>query len=110
MGISRDQFLRGIAAIERYQTMRRAIQAAMEAGGIQELTYPGSGDDLLSELTKQLEERCNDPQIQHGSMIAYMLYDCGGPVHLADGRKFMTKTAEQLWTYWEASATGPFEP
>lgn len=107
--ISREQFLRGIGAIQRYREMCQAIRIAYDIGGCADRVDGFSGDDILGELTRQLEERCNDPRKPHGSMIEYMLYDCGGPVHLSDGRHFMVDAPGLLWDYWRAVGEGPFD-
>jgi hypothetical protein len=109
VGITREQFLRGIAAVQRYAELVRAVQAAMETHGIGGRIEDVGGEAVALELTRQLEERCNDPGGEHGSMIDYMLYDCGGPVVEADGRRFMVNTPELLWAYWEQTGNGPFE-
>jgi hypothetical protein len=107
--ITRDQFLRGIAAINAYRGLVSAIDEVVRAteGG----TFTGLGSDgLLNELTHQLEERCGDPSDADGSMIEYMLYECGGPVVEANGDSRMVNTPELLWTYWEETLSGPFTP
>ena len=107
MKITYEQFVRGIAAINGYRDLLKKVYLAFQEAGEQRIDSLG-GDGLLSELTRQLEERCNDSCEPNGSMIEYMLYECGGPVRLEDGREFMTRTPEELWAYWEAVGEGPF--
>jgi len=106
-GITREQFIRGIDTINRYRQMVDAVGKAMIKGGCVAPDDIG-GDDLLKELTRQIEERCNDADTPYGSMVSYMLYDCGGPVVLDDGRRFMVDTPELLWAYWKLTGNGPF--
>lgn len=107
--ITREQFLRGIEAINRYRAMVRAVGAAMLAGGAGAPEDLG-GQALHEELTRQIEERCGDPSRDpFGSDIEYMLYDAGGPVIEADGTRRMVNTPELLWRYWEETGRGPFD-
>jgi len=105
--ITKDQFLRGIAAVLRHDQAVKSIREAWTAAGVEDYGIGMLGDPLAHEVVRQLEERCNDADHHHGSMITYMLYDCGGPVTW-EGQSYMTRTAEELWAYWEASKSGPF--
>lgn len=106
--ITRDEFLRGVAALNAYRKLVREVGDAMHRAGVGYRIEDLGGAPLAEELTRQLEARCNDPSEGDGSMIEYMLYDCGGPVREADGTEFMVNTPERLWTYWEATHNGPF--
>lgn len=108
LAIAETQFLRGIAAIERYRGLCAALRAAMDEAGCGRADA-FAGDDLLSELILQIAERCNDPAGHHGTMVEYMLFERPGRVIEADGTVHPIDSAESLWAYWRASQTGPFE-
>jgi len=114
MQITREQFLRGCEAINSYRALVHTVHDAMSAADCEPMNGLG-GDAICSELTRQLEERCNDPSSKYGSLIEYMLYDCGGPIIIADGKidhddgsEWMVNTPELLWTYWQETGSGPF--
>lgn len=109
MEITYEQFARGIAAIQAYRDLLARVSQAYQDAGEQRVDSLG-GDGAVSELTRQLEERCGDPNERYGSMITYMLYDCGGPVAEVDGTSRMVNTPELLWRYWQETARGPFAP
>ena len=108
MTITEEQFLRGVAAVERYRAMKDEIDAAMSAGGC---NLDGlAGDGLLDELTDQISERCNDKADDVcGTMLDWLLYEGGGDCTEADGTVYSIKTPADLWTYWEATKSGPFD-
>jgi hypothetical protein len=107
--ITRDQFLRGIEAINAHNRLVKVVYDAFAAAGEDRVDGLGASR-LLNELSRQLEERCNDPNVpMQGSMIDYVLYEQGGLVIEADGSKRMVNTPELLWSYWEETGCGPFE-
>ena len=77
MTITEEQFLRGVAAVERYRAMKDEIDAAMSAGGC---NLDGlAGDGLLDELTDQISEHC--PHLPQATTLSGR-----GPSHWAPRR------------------------
>ena len=105
--ITRDQFMRGVAAIDRYLTMRNKVEAAMIDGGCD--LNGMAGDALLDELTDQLSERCGDVRDEiAGTMLGWVLWENGGEITETDGTTRTVTTPEELWAYWETVSEGPF--
>lgn len=107
--ITRDQFIRGFRAIEAHYAGRASIEKAMEAAGWEDCRF--GYDPVVLELEHQLAERCGDDvKALGGSMISYALnerHECSDP---ATGLTLKVDSAEAVWTWWEATKTGPFAP
>lgn len=107
--ITRDQFIRGFRAIEAHYAGRASIEKAMEGAGWEDCRI--GYDPVVLELEHQLAERCGDDvKALGGSMISYALnerHECSDP---ASGLTLKVDSAEAVWTWWEATKTGPFQP
>lgn len=111
-GITLAQLERGVAAIDRYRSLVHTVYEAFRAADEDRIDGLG-GSGLVNELTRQLEERCQDHCGGGGSMIEYMLYegrDHGGRCVTADGREFNVDSPTALWSWRHATETGPFTP
>ena len=106
--ITRDQFIRGFRAIEAHYAGRASIEKAMEGAGWDDCRF--GYDPVVLELEHQLAERCGDDvKALGGSMISYALnerHECSDP---ASGLTLKVDSAEAVWTWWEATKTGPFQ-
>lgn len=105
--ITREQFVRGFNAIVAHYAGRASIEKAMEAAGWEDCRF--GYDPVVMELEHQLAERCGDDvKALGGSMISYALnerHECSDP---ASGLTLKVDSAEAVWTWWEATNTGPF--
>lgn len=109
--ITLDQLKRGVAAIDAHRDLLKAVHDAFLAAGEERVDSLG-GVGLMAELTRQLEERCNDPkQRLGGSMIEYMLYEGrshGGRCTTNEGQTIEVNSPEALWEWWRLTSSGPF--
>lgn len=106
--ITKDQFIRGMDAIEAHRDLKAAVDAVLEMAGCEPSTDMGGGK-LLDEIVTQLEERCNDPVAGLvASAIGWVVWEGGGDVIEDDGRQFSVRTPDELWTWWETTERGPF--
>lgn len=111
--ITFEQLTRGIAAIDRYTALCHAVYNLFTEADEDRIDGLG-GSGLCSELLRQLEERCNDPDDGcGGSMLSYMIYEGrrhGGRCVADDGREINVNSPEALWEWWRHTETGPFTP
>lgn len=114
--ITREQFVRGFNALKAAQDRRQRLNAILAEGndGHQDVGL----DPATRELERQLEERCRDCEGDDGPWPS----DCGAegdisiglstiPMSISDqhgNRLDHLTTAEEIWTMWERTKTGPF--
>lgn len=108
MKITKEQFVRGFAAIQNQHAVETAMAKLAAAHGNPEFALGHS--PVTQELIRQLEERCDDADdsATYGSDIQYALYERGRVVPMEGAEPFVVDSAETVWRLWEESGSGPF--
>ncbi len=110
MKITKEQFVRGFDAVRAQHAAETAMEKLAAEHGNPEFSLGHS--PVTVELIRQLEERCDDPDVSDasGSDIQYALYERNMVTTSEGAEPFRMDTAEAVWRWWEETKTGPFKP